>query len=212
VKFSRLLVPFFLCSLLTAAALAAEDAKKPTPTPAATPAAQKKEATAKNMHKKHGPGLLDDLWAKIKPTKKAAAPGTAAAVLSDAVERPVGNHKLMIAMKVEPQPLKLSDARQMKVTVVVANKSSKLVQLEFPTTQRIEVLVRNASGKLVEQWSEDRTFANEPGIRAINPGERLEYAATLSTRDLVVGQSYTVEALFPNYESLRLQKTVVPEK
>lgn len=118
----------------------------------------------------------------------------------------------MIGMKVEPLPLKLSDTRQMKVTVVLANKSSKLVQLEFPTTQRIEVLVRNTSGKLVEQWSEDRTFANEPGIRAINPGERLEYAATLSTRDLAAGQSYTVEALFPNYESLRLQRTVVPEK
>jgi hypothetical protein len=204
VKFSRSLAPLFLCSFLASTALAAEVANKP----AATPAEQK---TAKNMHKKHGPGLLDDLWAKIKPTKHAAAPGTAA-VPSDAVERPVGKNKLMLSMRVEPQPLKLSDTRQMKVTVVVSNKSSKLVQLEFPTTQRIEVLVRHAGGKLVEQWSEDRTFANEPGIRAINPGERLEYAATLSTRDLVAGQSYTVEALFPNYESLRLQKTVVPEK
>jgi hypothetical protein len=211
VKLLRSLAPLFVCSLLAAAALAAEDngAKKATPTPA--PAEQKKETTAKNMHKKHGPGLLDDLWAKIKPTKKPAAPGTTA-VPGDAVEREVGNKKVLIGMTVEPHPLKLSDARQMKVTVVVANKGAKMVQLEFPTTQRIEVLVRNAAGKLVEQWSEDRTFANEPGIRAINPGERLEYAVTLSTRDLAAGQTYTVEALFPNYESLRLQRNVVPEK
>lgn len=211
-KLSRLLVPLFVCSLLTATALAAEDAggaKKATPAPAATP--EPKKSTAKNMHKKHGPGLLDDLWAKIKPKPKAAAAGSTG-VPTDAVERPVGKNKLMIGMTVEPHPLKLTDTRQLKVTVVLANKSSKLVQLEFPTTQRIEVLVRNANGKLVEQWSEDRTFANEPGLRAINPGERLEYAATLSTRDLVAGQSYTVEALFPNYESLRLQKTVTPEK
>jgi hypothetical protein len=210
VKFLCSLAPFFVCALLTSAALAAEDtsgAKKATP----APADQKKGTTAKNMHDKHGPGLLDDLWARIKPTKKAAAPGSSA-VPNDAVERAVGKNKLMLSMSVEPHPLKLSEARQMKVTMVVANKSSKLVQLEFPTTQRIEVLVRHAGGKLVEQWSEDRTFANEPGIRAINPGERLEYAVTLSTRDLAAGQSYTVEALFPNYESLRLQRTVVPEK
>lgn len=208
VKLSRLLVPLFCCSLLSVTVLAAEDAaaKKPA---AAEP---KKDApTAKNMHKKHGPGLLDDLWAKIKPTKKAGAPGTAT-VPSDAVERAVGNKKVWLSMAVEPQPLKLADTRQMKVVMHVANKSTKLVQLEFPTTQRIEVLVHHANGKLVEQWSEDRTFANEPGMVSINPGERLEYAVTLSTRDLVAGQTYTVEALFPNHDSLRLQKNVVPEK
>ncbi len=196
-----------------AAALAAEDTsvvKQATPAPAATPAATPKPAAAKPLHKKHGPGLLNDLWTKIMPKKKAGAPGTAGA--SDAVERPVGKNKLLLSMAIEPQPLKLTDARQMKVTVTVANKSTKMVQLEFPTTQRIEVLVRNAGGKLVEQWSEDRTFANEPGIRAINPGERLEYSVTLSTRDLVAGQTYTVEALFPNYDSLRLQRDVVPQK
>lgn len=211
-KLSCLFVPLLACTLLTAAALAAEDAsvvKQATPAPAATPAP--KGVPAKNLHKKHGPGLFDDLWAKIKPKPKAGAPGTGG-VPSDAVERPVGNKKLMLSMTVEPQPLKLTDARQMKVTVTVSNKSPKMVQLEFPTTQRIEVLVRNAGGKLVEQWSEDRTFANEPGIRAINPGERLEYSVTLSTRDLVVGQTYTVEALFPNYDSLRLQRNVVPQK
>lgn len=204
-KLYRSFAALFVCSLLTATALAAEARKE-------APGEPKKDApAAKNMHKKHGPGLLDDLWAKIKPGKKADAPG-AAAVPNDAVERQVGNKKLMLSMSVEPHPLKLSETRQMKVVMHVANKSSKLVQLEFPTTQRIEVLVHHSSGKLVEQWSEDRNFANEPGMVSINPGERLEYAITLSTRDLVAGQQYTVEALFPNHESLRLQKNVVPEK
>ena len=207
-KFFRLLALLFVCSLLTAAAVAAEESGEKK---AAQGEEKKDRPPAKNMHAKHGPGLLNGLWSKITPWKKAAAPG-ASAVRSDAIERQVGNKKLMLSMTVEPQPLKLAETRQMKVTMQVANKSSKLVQLEFPTTQRIEVLVRHASGKLVEQWSEDRSFANEPGMVSINPGERLEYAATLSTRDLAAGESYTVEALFPNYEALRLQRTVVPEK
>ena len=133
-------------------------------------------------------------------------------VQAEAVERTVGGKKLMLSMSVDPNPPKLSDARQMKVVLHVSNQSKRLVQLEFPTTQRIEVLVRSSNGKLVEQWSEDRSFANEPGMVSVNPGEHLEYSATLSTRDMVAGEAYTVEALFPQYEPLRVQKIVTPVK
>ncbi len=157
--------------------------------------------------KEHGPGLLTRMWEKFHPAEKPAAAGTTAAV-----ERQVGKSRVQLSMSVDPQPVKLSESRTLKVTLHVFNHEKKLVQLEFPTTQRIEVLVKDKVGKLVEQWSEDRTFANDPGMVSINPGEHLEYSATISTRDLVAGQTYTVEALFPNYESLRLQHDVVAEK
>ncbi len=119
---------------------------------------------------------------------------------------------LALLMTIEPQPLKLPETRQMKVTLKLENRSKKLVQLEFPTTQRIEVLVKNQEGKMVEHWSEDQAFSNDPGTVAINPGERVEYSASVATRDLSPGNTYTVEAFFPNYEALHAAKTIEPAK
>ena len=77
----------------------------------------------------------------------------------------------------------------------------------------IEILIRdNARNKLVTQWSEDQAFSNEPAYVTINPGERVEYHAAVSTRDLVAGRAYTVEAFFPNFDKLTIQQTIVPEK
>lgn len=120
--------------------------------------------------------------------------------------------RLELSILLEPLPLKLPETRQLKVTLQLTNKSKKFVQMEFPTSQRIEVLVKNKEGKLVEQWSEDQAFASEPTLVVVNPNERLEYSASVATRDMVPGESYTIEAFFPNFEPLRIQKTIVPER
>jgi hypothetical protein len=120
---------------------------------------------------------------------------------------------LTLEMHLSPLPLDLSDTRQLKVALLVLNRSRRSVHLEFPTTQRIEILVRDAqTNKLVTQWSEDQSFSNEPAFLTINPGERVEYNATISTRDLAAGRPYTVEVFFPNFDKLRLQQTIVPQK
>jgi hypothetical protein len=124
----------------------------------------------------------------------------------------INGKRLVLTMSIQPEPLKLSETRQMKVTLQLLNRSKKMVQLDFPTTQRIEVLLRKSDGKMVEQWSEDQAFANEPTLVAVNPGERLEYTVPVSTRDLVAGESYVVEGFFPNYEQLKASRTVTPEK
>lgn len=119
---------------------------------------------------------------------------------------------LEMTVTVEPAVPKLAETREIKVTVTLANKGGKLVQLDFPTTQRIEVLLKNQAGKRVVQWSEDRAFTNDPTLVAINPRERLEYAATVSTRDLVAGETYSIEAFFPNFDQLRKTLKLTPEK
>jgi uncharacterized protein YndB with AHSA1/START domain len=124
----------------------------------------------------------------------------------------VAGHHLALKMTVAPETFHLADVHQVKVTLQVLNNTKKFVQLEFPTTQRIEVIVKNKAGKLVEQWSEDRAFTNEAGVVSVNPGEHLEYSAMLATRDMVGGETYTVEAFFPNYEPLRASKTISPVK
>jgi len=120
--------------------------------------------------------------------------------------------QLEMTLAVEPAVPKLSETREVKVAVTLANKGKKLVQLDFPTTQRMEVLVKSKTGKRVVQWSEDQAFANEPTLVAINPGERLEYSVTLSTRDLVAGETYTIEAFFPNFDPLRKSRDLTPVK
>jgi hypothetical protein len=122
--------------------------------------------------------------------------------------------ELALTMQLSPLPLKLSDTRQLKVTLLLANRSSgRFVHLQFPTTQRFEILIHDTErNKLVTQWSEDQSFSNEPAYVTINPGERVEYNAVISTRDLVAGRAYTVEAFFPNFDKLRIQQAIVPEK
>ena len=126
--------------------------------------------------------------------------------------KPVNLKGLEMSLALEPAALKLSETRTVKVTVTLANKGKKLIQLDFPTTQRIEVLVKNKAGKRVVQWSEDQAFTNEPTLVAINPGERLEYSANVPTRDLAAGETYTLEAFFPNFDALRKTRELVPEK
>lgn len=119
--------------------------------------------------------------------------------------------QLVPSIAIAPDPVKLAEVRTFKVTLQLTNKGRKLVQLDFPTTQRIEVLVKDASGKRVEQWSEDQAFQNEPTLVTINPGERLEYVANVATRDLKAGETYLVEAFFPNFEQLRATRSITPE-
>jgi hypothetical protein len=150
------------------------------------------------------PGLLkrtaDTLWPFNK--KSGDAKGADAGKLWK---------QLVPSITIVPHPLKLSEVRTFKVTLQLTNKGKKLAQLDFPTTQRIEVLVTDASGKRVEQWSEDQAFQNEPTLVTINPGERLEYVANVATRDLKAGERYSVEAFFPNFDKLRATKAITPE-
>ena len=174
-----------LCALLAAFALTAQAAEETPPAPPK-------------------PGLVHRLLHPFggSPAAPADAPK----------KKDVSLKGLEINLTAEPAVAKLSETREIKVTVTLANKGKKLIQLEFPTTQRIEVLVKNKAGKRVVQWSEDQAFTAEPTLVAINPGERLEYSANVPTRDLAAGETYTIEAFFPNYETLRKTRDLTPEK
>jgi Intracellular proteinase inhibitor len=119
---------------------------------------------------------------------------------------------LILSMELSPAVVKLPDTRRLNVAIALGNKSGKFVHLEFPTTQRIEVLIRDKTGRLVTQWSEDQSFTNDASYITINPGERIEYDVSVATRDMTAGQPYTVEGFFPSFNELRIQKTIVPEK
>ena len=174
------------------------------------------------------PGLMHRLMHPFGGGKRAekAAPAPAPAPekkpgIVHRVMHPFGGGKdagtkggggLAVDMKLSPLPLKLAETNRLKVTLTLVNHGKKLTSLEFPTSQRIEVLIKNGAGKTIEQWSQDQAFANEPTVVTINPGERAEYAVEVATRDLSAGQTYTVEGFLPKYETMKVAKTLVPEK
>jgi hypothetical protein len=101
-------------------------------------------------------------------------------------------------LKVDPASFSLDDRRELTVTFTVENRTNRLVKLDFPTSQRIEILVRDSSGKVIEKWSDDRAFQDVSGVVMINPGERIQYEEKIATRDMQPGQTYIVEASMAN--------------
>ena len=118
--------------------------------------------------------------------------------------------QIEVSMDVSPLPVSLSQTRQLEVVLKLLNRSKKVVQLEFPTTQRIEVLIRDGGGRMITQWSEDHAFAPEMGLVSINPSERIQYTARISTRDLEPRKGYILETFLPHYPDLKSDVKFVP--
>jgi hypothetical protein len=157
------------------------------------------------------PGLIGRVWESTVNTGQKLNPFESKMKPKEMKQSSGVNYKsLTTEVRVEPAAPKLGENRQVAVIIRLTNKSKRLVQLNFPTTQRIDVIVKNKAGKTIEHWSDDQKFENEAGLVAINPGERLEYTANVSTRDLVAGEEFTVEGFLPSHEPLRGAATIVP--
>ena len=66
---------------------------------------------------------------------------------------------LVLTIDLPPEPVKLSEVRQLPVHVILTNRGDRAVELNFPSEQRIEILLHDSSGRVVTRWSENRAFA-----------------------------------------------------
>ena len=119
---------------------------------------------------------------------------------------------LVMTMKIEPAQVRLPDTRAIEVTVSVVNSGKTAVHLEFPSSLRVDVLLKDERGKTLSRWSDDQPIEKEPGMLLINPRERLEYSAKISTREMTAGRPFEIEAFYPSYEKLRVTRAVVPQR
>lgn len=117
---------------------------------------------------------------------------------------------LSAALRAEPEDFKLGDHREVKVIYSLLNTSRRLLRLDFPTAQHLEVTMRGPGGQRLFLWSEDRSFAAAASSVVVNPGERLEFEAGIPTRDMVAGRSYTAEAVLPGYPETAAIATLRP--
>jgi hypothetical protein len=100
----------------------------------------------------------------------------------------------MTSLEVTPgNTFLLSERREISATLSVKNPGRKLIALDFDTDQRFDFVIKDASGKELERWSNDRNFAQQQGVVMVNPEEKITYTATLSTRDMEAGQTYYLE-------------------
>lgn len=113
---------------------------------------------------------------------------------------------LVLTVELPSEPVKLSEVRQLPVHILLTNRGDRAVELNFPSEQRIEILLRDAAGRAVTRWSDNRAFAEAVGTLLINPGEHVEYSETIATRELVSGKVFTVEVTVPAYPELDAQR------
>jgi hypothetical protein len=105
----------------------------------------------------------------------------------------------------DPQP---SDEITVKFTLV--NGSDKGSTLYFPTSQRMDAVIRDSEGKAIYTWSDDFEFATEPGYSYVNAGERLNYQLKIpfqALRGKVPQGEVTITASLVNYPQM---KAVMP--
>ncbi len=113
---------------------------------------------------------------------------------------------LSLSLRISPQPVRLSEVRQMEVNITLTNKARRPVTLEFPDGQRFEIYLRNSAEKVLTTWSENHAFAEEASTVLINPQEHIEYVETIATRELAPNKVFVAEVFFPKYPELRVQQ------
>ncbi|CAN5812955.1 hypothetical protein BH09VER1_BH09VER1_33300 [soil metagenome] len=113
-------------------------------------------------------------------------------------------------LKIEPAHFELSKHKELDTIYTVQNNTGKLMRLNFATTQRIDLVTTDASGKVIDKWSDDRATTPQDGIIIINPKERIQYDEKIPTREMKPEQSYTVQSQIVGYPDYTVSKTVVP--
>jgi hypothetical protein len=113
---------------------------------------------------------------------------------------------LILELNLSPEPVKLSEVRQLQVNLTLKNVSKRAVVLDFPSEQRFEIYLRNSSEAILTIWSDNHAFEDKPATVLINPQEHIDYPATISTRDLSPNKVFIAEVFFPQYPELRIRQ------
>jgi hypothetical protein len=122
------------------------------------------------------------------------------------------NYGLEMRVLVSPNPIKLSDTHSLEVRIQLINRTKKSQNLIFDTGREYDFILRDANGKKLVQWSDDQPANPNPGYVIINPIERSEFVGNVSTRDMVAGRPYVLEAIIVGYDKMRTTVNLEPIK
>jgi hypothetical protein len=132
-------------------------------------------------------------------------------VLPDSISCGPKAPPLEASVRLDPAEVVLADRREVRVLFTVRNTTKRLRRLDFPTAQRIELVALAPDGQRIFLWSEDRLFDPKPATVVINPRERVEYEATVPTRDMQAGSTYVMEVGLVGYPEVAASATITPQ-
>lgn len=125
------------------------------------------------------------------------------------------NCKLFDAqVTVTPSPLSLKAVQSVgpnpsvKISFAIHNHGKKTYTLSFPTAQRWDFRIVNATGTVVYTYTDDHEFVQTVGTSMVNPGDKLSYSENVEFEDLTVPLApgtYTVQAILSNYPEINAQ-------
>jgi hypothetical protein len=149
---------------------------------------------------------------------KPERPGVVPNAIKSEKTNPFGRITGVVAYGLEmrvvlsPDTIKLPDTRSFEARIILINRSKKAVTLTFNDSREYDFLLQDEAGKKLVQWSDDQPVTQNPAYAIINPNERSEFPGTISTRDMVPGRPYVLEASIVGYPKLMTTINLTPQK
>jgi hypothetical protein len=121
-------------------------------------------------------------------------------------------------VEVSPNPFSLKALKSvapnpsLKITFSVHNHAKKTYTLSFPTAQRWDFRILDATGKPVYVYSDNCEFEQAVGSSMVNNDDKLVYTETIDFDDLdqpLAPGTYTVQTVMANYPDMRAQTQMV---
>jgi hypothetical protein len=149
-----------------------------------------------------------------KPERPGAVPNLAKNEQSNPFGPITGTVAYGLEMRVTltPDTIKLPDIRSFEARIVLINRTKKAVTLSFNDSRAYDFILRDATGKKLVQWTDDQPVTQNPAYVILNPNERSEFVGTISTRDMVVGRPYVLEASIVGYPKMTTTINITPQK
>lgn len=113
---------------------------------------------------------------------------------------------LVLDLQIAPQPVKLSEVRQLEIKAILTNVGKHPVTVDFTTDQRIEIYLRNSAETILTKWSDNHAVNEKAGTVVVNPGEHVEYKESITTRELTSNKVFSAEVFFPRYPEIRARQ------
>jgi hypothetical protein len=120
-------------------------------------------------------------------------------------------------VEVSPNPLSLKALKaiapnpSIKIVFFVHNHAKKTYTLSFPTAQRWDFRILDATGKAIYVYSDNCEFEQAVGTSMVNNDDKLVYTETVDFGDLsqpLAPGTYTVQAVMANYPDMRAQTQI----
>lgn len=117
----------------------------------------------------------------------------------------------LLRVTVEPALFSAAENPELSVTLKITNDKKDLIMLHFSTNQRLEIVVMDDQKKILNRWSQDRSFDPADDTIVINPKESIFYTEKISPAGMQDGKTYTIEVSLVNQPEYTISTTVTPQ-